>query len=178
MPARNPVAPDVRLRPWGPDDLPLLERLLGDPAMTVHLGGPEPPLKLRRLHQEYLALRPPMGRIFAILAGEADDGDPGLAVGSAGYWLSDRAGEGAWELGCSVLPEFQGRGYGTQALLLAPEFARRDGPGRTIHAYPAVDNGPSNAMCRRAGFRLDREIEIEIRPGHPMCVNDWVLDAV
>ena len=32
---------DVRLDPWGEGDLPLLRRILGDPAMTEHLGGPE-----------------------------------------------------------------------------------------------------------------------------------------
>jgi hypothetical protein len=35
--------PEFRIEPWGEDDLPLLEKLLGDPAMTEHLGGPESP---------------------------------------------------------------------------------------------------------------------------------------
>ena len=34
---------EVTLRPWAVDDLPLLRRLLGDPAMMEHLGGPETP---------------------------------------------------------------------------------------------------------------------------------------
>ena len=160
---------DVRLRPWGRDDLPLLERLLGDPAMTVHLGGPESPVKLRRLHNDYLAMRPPLGRMFAILA---DGGEP--PAGSVGYWLSDRSGETAWELGCSVLPEFQGRGVGTRALQLAPVSAWRDA-SRPIHAYPSVDNDPSNAMCARAGFRLVGETDVEYRPGRSMRVYDWVM---
>ena len=36
----------VHLEPWGPDDLRLLERLFGDPAMMAHLGGPESPEKI------------------------------------------------------------------------------------------------------------------------------------
>jgi hypothetical protein len=32
----------VDIRPCSDDDLPLLERLRGDPAMNVHLGGLEP----------------------------------------------------------------------------------------------------------------------------------------
>ena len=160
---------DVRLRPWAPDDLPLLERLLGDPAMTVHLGGPEPKVKLRRLHNDYLAMRPPMGRMFAIVV---DGREP--PAGSVGYWLSDRGGETVWELGCSVLPEFQGRGIGTRALRLAPAAAWRDA-ARPIHAYPSVDNDASNAMCARAGFRLAGEVHVEYRPGRPVRVFDWVL---
>jgi len=33
---------EIELRPWSPDDLDLMIALLGDPAMTEHLGGPEP----------------------------------------------------------------------------------------------------------------------------------------
>ena len=29
----------VTLEPWGSGDLPLLERLMGNPRMTEHLGG-------------------------------------------------------------------------------------------------------------------------------------------
>jgi hypothetical protein len=36
-----PSLSTVRLEPWGSGDLSLLEQLMGDPAMTVHLGGPE-----------------------------------------------------------------------------------------------------------------------------------------
>lgn len=32
----------VRIEPWDEDDRWLLDRLLGDPAMMEHLGGPEP----------------------------------------------------------------------------------------------------------------------------------------
>ena len=35
--------PTIELRPWSPDDLDLMTALLGDPAMTEHLGGPESP---------------------------------------------------------------------------------------------------------------------------------------
>ena len=45
---------DLDLRPWLEGDLPLLERLMGDPAMTEHLGGPETPEKIRERHERYL----------------------------------------------------------------------------------------------------------------------------
>jgi hypothetical protein len=47
---------DVLLQPWSEEDLPLLEKLLGDPAMMVHLGGPESPEQILRRHQRYLQL--------------------------------------------------------------------------------------------------------------------------
>jgi RimJ/RimL family protein N-acetyltransferase len=163
-------APDVRLRPWEPGDLALLERLLGDPAMTVHLGGPDEPDELRRLNDEYAAVSPADGQMFVILA----DAEP---AGSVGYWLLDWRGASVWELGCSVLPEFQGRGIGRRGLVLAAEHAQAAAPDRAIHAYPTVDNAPSNAMCRRAGFALLGQADYESPAGHLMRVNEWVLSA-
>ena len=159
---------DVRLRPWKPGDLTLLERLLGDPAMTVHLGGPESPEKLRRRNQAYAVVNPAEGQMFVILAGD----EP---AGSVGYWLLDWEGVTVWETGCSVLPEFQGRGIGSRGLRLAVELAREAAPHRAIHAYPSVDNTSSNAMCRSAGLTLVGEADFEYPVGHPMRVNDWML---
>ena len=45
-----------------------------------------------------------------------------------------------------------------------------------MHAFPSVDNGPSNAICRKAGFALQDEVDVEYPPGHPMRCNDWRLD--
>jgi hypothetical protein len=78
----------VSLEPWCSGDLPLLERLMGDPRMTEHLGGPESP----------------------------------------------------------------------------------------AHAFPNVDNAPSNAICHRLGFQVLEECEVEFPKGHVMACNDWRLD--
>jgi pyruvate/2-oxoglutarate dehydrogenase complex dihydrolipoamide dehydrogenase (E3) component len=43
------VSATVTLEPWGSGDLPLLERLMGDPRMTEHLGGPESPEKSKNI---------------------------------------------------------------------------------------------------------------------------------
>jgi len=41
---------DVVLQPWSDGDLALLEKLMGDPGMTVHLGGPESPEQILERH--------------------------------------------------------------------------------------------------------------------------------
>jgi len=64
----------VRLDPWGEDDLPLLEELMGDPQMTEHLGGPETPEKIAERHARY---QEPPSRMFKIV-----DDATGEAVGS------------------------------------------------------------------------------------------------
>jgi len=163
----------VALRPWSPDDLWLLERLLGDPLMTAHLGGPESPEKIRRRNADYAA--PGVagtGAMFVITAGR--DENP---AGSIGYWPGDWRGETIWEVGWSVLPEFQGRGIAKQATQLVVAKARSEGLPRSIHAFPSVENGPSNAICRNVGFTLIGECDFEYPRGSFMRCNDWMLDA-
>src|SRR5512138_1658991 len=57
---------DVTLQPWADADLPLLEKLLGDPEMMEHLGGPESLEQIRQRHERYLQL-PETDRMFVIL---------------------------------------------------------------------------------------------------------------
>jgi RimJ/RimL family protein N-acetyltransferase len=162
----------VRLEVWGKDDLPLLRQLLGDPAMTEHLGGPESEVQLvnRQARYERLA-ESGDNRMFKILL--AATGEP---VGSVGYWDSEWRGEEVYEMGWSILPAFQRRGLARAATALAIERARAVGKHRYIHAFPATDNPSSNALCRTLGFTLLGDFEGEYPPGHPMHCNDWQLD--
>jgi RimJ/RimL family protein N-acetyltransferase len=158
----------VWLEPWGPGDLPLLERLLGDPKMTEHLGGPE--------SREQLAVRQaryerPGSRMFKIVESAS-----GRGVGWIGYWERTWRGERVYETGWSVLREFQGRGLARAATLQAIAQAKAERKLRFLHAFPAVDNGPSNAICRRAGFTLLGECEFEYPAGRLMRSNDWRLE--
>jgi RimJ/RimL family protein N-acetyltransferase len=161
----------INLRLWEAGDLPLLERLMGDPAMMEHLGGPESPEKIRERHVRYcqssLSGRNPM---FAIVLG------PGTAVGSIGYWEKDWQGDQVWETGWSILPEFQGHGIATVAAVLVIQRARSENGFRFLHAFPSVDNPASNAICRKVGFVLRGPVDFEYPPGTPMRCNDWRYD--
>jgi RimJ/RimL family protein N-acetyltransferase len=166
------VPPDVRLRPWADADLPLLARTVGDAELTRYLGGPEPGDKIRDRHARYLSLgNADGGRMLVIVTGAGD-----TPAGTHGYWKRDEGGGAVWETGWFVLPEFQGQGIATRATELMAELAWADAPARPIHAYPAVDNPASNAVCRKAGFRLIGAIDFEYPPGHRLRCNDWVLE--
>jgi RimJ/RimL family protein N-acetyltransferase len=39
-----------------------------------------------------------------------------------------------------------------------------------------VDNAASNALCRKLGFVLVGETDVEYPPGHMMRCNDWRID--
>ncbi len=163
---------DVDIRPWSDDDLPLLEGLRGDPAMNVHLGGPEPLEKIRARHERYRQSGH-SGKIhmFVIVVGRGR-----VAAGSVGYWEKEWRGQHVWETGWSVLPEFQGQGVATRAAAAVVERARAEGKYRFIHAFPSVDNSASNAVCRKVGFTLEEEADFEFPPGNFMRCNDWRLD--
>ena len=159
--------PAVRLEPWCAGDLQLLERLLGDPAMTEHLGGPET--------REQIAVRQaryerPESRMFRIVDEATGDG-----VGWVGYWERTWRRERVYEIGWSVLREFQGRGIARAATLQAIALAKAERKRGFLHAFPAVDNAPSNAICRGLGFTLLGECEFEYPPGRLMRSNDWRL---
>ena len=161
---------DVMIEPWGKDDLPLLERLMGDPRITEHLGGPETPEKIRERQGRYE--RAEAGdRMFKIV-----DVASGGAVGSVGYWDKEWHDKNVYEVGWMVLPEFQGRGIAVAATAQAIELAHQDGKHAWMHAFPNVENAPSNAICRKLGFTLLGEQEFEYPKGHLMLCNDWQLD--
>ncbi len=162
------AAHEIELRPWSPDDLDLMIALLGDPAMTEHLGGPETPEQLRRRLDRYLAMTPAEGRMFVISVGP--DRQP---VGSVGYWPHE---SGSLETGWSVLPAFQGRGLATRATAQCLDIAAAIGGYETIHAYPSVENVASNALCRTLGFEPLGEERFEYPKGTWMTCNDWSLD--
>ncbi|HKO29017.1 MAG TPA: GNAT family N-acetyltransferase [Solirubrobacteraceae bacterium] len=160
----------VILEPWGIGDLPLLERLMGDPRMTEHLGGPETPDQLRERQGRYERLEHG-DRMFKIV--EMDDG---AGVGSVGYWTKQWRDQQVYEIGWMVVPEFQGRGIAVAATAQAIELARGDGRHRFMHAFPNVENAASNAICRKLGFELLGECDFEYPPGHRMRCNDWRFD--
>ena len=158
----------VRIEPWGPHDLELVRALNGDPAMMVHLGGPETDEKMADRQRRYAE---PGSGMFKIV-----DTATGESVGSVGYWEKDWQGEQVYETGWSVLPAFQGRGIAVSATALVIEMAKSEGVHRSMHAFPSVENGPSNAICRKLGFTLLGDYEFEYPAGSFMRCNDWRLD--
>lgn len=161
---------DLQLREWAEEDLELLGATMGSAAATRYLGGPEPAEKLAKRHERYLGLAATgRGRMFVAVLG-------GQAVASVGYWDDEVEGAPIHEIGWAVRPEHWGHGFATRATVLALERAREEGRRRWVRAIPAVANAASNAVCRKAGFTLLGEVEVEYPAGTLMRANDWRLD--
>ncbi len=158
----------LRLADWTEDDFAVLEACNTE-EMTAFLGGPESPEKLLDRHQRYLASEGP-GRMFAIVLAD------GQKAGSIGYWEHTADGETVWETGWAIMPAHQGKGIATAAIAEVAKAAAAAGLHKTLHAYPGVDNGASNALCRKAGFTLLGPLQFEYPKGHWMTCNDWILE--
>ena len=163
---------DVLIQPWSDDDLDLLKRLLGDPGMMEHLGGPETQEQILRRHQRYTHLpEDGMDHMFKVVWAPTGEG-----VGNVGYWRKTWREQAVYEIGWLILPEFQGRGIATKAAATVIAQARQKPKYRFMHAFPSVENSASNAICRKLGFTLLEECQVEYPPGRSMTVNDWRMD--
>jgi RimJ/RimL family protein N-acetyltransferase len=168
------VAAEVRIEVWGPGDLHVLERTLGDAEMTTFIGGPEPAGKLAERQERFERLEESgAGHMFKIV-----DAATGEAMGSVGYWDRAEPEGDVYEAGWFVMTEFQGRGVASAATELAIAHARAEGKHRYLHAYPSVENLASNALCSKLGFALVKEFSYEYPPGSGTMLrcNDWRLD--
>jgi RimJ/RimL family protein N-acetyltransferase len=164
----------VRIDPWGEGDLLLLQKCLGDPAMMEHLGNPMSAEQIAAQQRRYERLPDTgAGRMFKIV-----DAATGEGIGSHGYWERESSEGVVYETGWLVLPAFQGRGVATSATAHVIDRVRAEGKHRFLYAYPAVDNAPSNAICRKLGFTLMRVSEYEYPKdsGNILRCNDWRLD--
>jgi RimJ/RimL family protein N-acetyltransferase len=139
--------------------------------MMVHLGGPRTKEQIAEVHQRRLEL---MARgeahMFKILPDDSDE-----PMGSIGFWETEHHGANVYEMGWFVRREFQGQGVATAAGKLALDKARSTHKPGVMHAFPAVSNEASNAICRKLGFELMGSMDFEFA-GRPLRCNDWRLD--
>lgn len=169
------IGPMIRLEPYGPADLPTLERQ-NTPEMTRFLGGPESREKLLDRHERYQRYwRTGEARMFRIVPDEAASPQP-QAVGLIGFWSTTYSGEAVHETGWSVETAHQGRGFARAALRRLLDDARANGTHRWMLAFPRTDNVGSNALCRACGFTLLGEEAFEYPKGNPITSNAWRYD--
>jgi RimJ/RimL family protein N-acetyltransferase len=160
----------VRLVDYTEADLGLSVALETDPQVMTELGGPRAIEAIEKAHASRVTPQANGGIWVKIVPGDDD-----VAAGAIGVWRSSWEGDEIWEAGWMLLPSFQGRGLASQALGLLLARVREDPAFDLVHAFPGVSNGPSNGLCRKAGFELLGESEVEFS-GRPLRVNHWVLN--
>jgi RimJ/RimL family protein N-acetyltransferase len=139
----------ITLRPVEEADLPLLGRLLTDPAVAGEFEWFGYQVRRRkdlegRWHEDGL-----MGE-ESFLAVAADDG---TCIG----WVNwRRAGRfGAYEIGIALFPEHRGQGHGTDAQRQLVEHLFTTTPTHRLEAATEADNIPEQRALERVGFRRE-----------------------
>jgi RimJ/RimL family protein N-acetyltransferase len=162
----------MKLRNLSNDDLWLYEAIHCDPAMMEHMGGPLPRDGLaEKLVRDVAAVEADTSWILVIVP----DDDPSTAAGTVAVWEHVMETETVNEIGWMVLPPFQGRGLGSEAVRAVLDRARAEGRWGVLHAFPPVTNARSNAMCRKMGFTWIEERDFQFRDRTLRC-SDWRLD--
>ncbi len=163
----------MRLRDVEPGDVGAYVRMRCDPVMMAELGGPVP--------REGIAAK--VARDVQQAASDAawikmiipDESAPEMVAGTVALWSHEDRGSPISEIGWMVLPEFQGRGIATAAVLILLALAREQDRWGLVHAFPVITNAPSNAVCRSAGFRFVEERETSFA-GRMFHTNHWVIN--
>jgi Acetyltransferase (GNAT) domain len=157
----------IRLEPWGKADLALLRRLLADPVMMEHLGGPESQEKIAERQTRY---EQPDSKQFKIV-----DEATGEGIGWVGYWERDWEGEQVYEIGAAGL---------SRAWSCGISVARGNCHG-FLGAEPPVPSclpvGRQRGIQRhlsQAWLHSARTVRDEYPKGRIMRCNDWRLDLL
>ena len=153
------------------DVLELYEALRCDPEMMTALGGPQAraymPDKLRRDVESVENGECWISKVIV-------DGDPDQVAGSVCIWTNTWRDEPISEAGWMTLTSFQGRGIATEAVAALLDRARTECRWGVVHAFPATNNGPSNAICRKLGFSWMEECDLDWGE-HKLTCNHWRL---
>ncbi len=161
-------------------DVPTYVRMRCDPVMMAELGGPLP---REGIEAKVAADVAQCARDACWVSMIVPDEDrPEAVAGTVTLWRHEpedgEAGDGpdglVSEIGWMVLPEFQGRGIGSGAVALVLERARADGRWGLVHAYPGLGNAGSNGICRKLGFTLLGEQDVEFA-GRVLRTCHWTV---
>ncbi|MGA3526646.1 GNAT family N-acetyltransferase [Melissospora conviva] len=160
---------DVELR-----DVDAYVRIRCDPVMMAELGGPLPQAGIReRVRHDVAAALADTAWIRMIVP---DPAAPAVVAGSVVLWTQESDDAPFSEIGWMVLPEFQRRGLGKQAVRQLLQEAHEEERWGEVHAFPSTTNVASNAICRTLGFRLLGEQDKPFA-GRLLRANHWVVDT-
>lgn len=138
---------DVELRPVAESDLPVVHKLMSDPAATGDLEwyGWQDPHANRRRWEENGLLSDNGGTLMVVQGGQV------LGLVS---WYKRVMGRTSfcWNIGIALLPEARGRGHGTAAQRLLARYLFAHTQVNRVEAGTEITNIAEQRALERAGF--------------------------
>lgn len=137
----------VALRPAREEDLPVIEKLVLDPAVTGEFAwfGWFDPLRWRRYWDEHRLLGADGGVLMVVR------GDAVLGFVNWGRKPTTPAAY-CWEMGIAMLPAARGRGYGTEAQRLLVRYLFAHTTVHRVQAATEAGNLAEQRALEKAGF--------------------------
>jgi RimJ/RimL family protein N-acetyltransferase len=149
----------LRFRRWRTSDFPTYEQWCSRIEIMRYLGGKTFDRVQAWRHMAYL-----VGHWEMLGYGyyAVEEKATGAMVGRVGF--TNHPGWPAFELGWTIIPEYQGRGYAIEAarMLLAYAFDALDQPRVTSLIHP--DNAPSIKVAKKLGQEVQGETTVLTMP--------------
>lgn len=87
--------------------------------------------------------------------------ETGALVGQCGLLIQTVEGKDRLEVGYSLLPQYRGFGYGTEAAVKCKEFAFKNSLAEALMSMVHVDNKASEKVALKNGMQLESVIEYD-----------------
>ena len=149
----------LRFRTWRPSDFDVYEGWCKRIEIMRYLGGKTFDKIQAWRHMAYLTGHWTMfGYGYYVCEEKAS----GTMIGRVGY--TNHPGWPGFELGWTIIPEYQGRGYATEAarMLLGYAFDELKQPRVISLIHP--DNAPSRRVAEKLGQKIEGETEVLTMP--------------
>lgn len=153
----QPIRTDrLVLRRSRPEDHEAIAAYRSDPDVYRYQGWERIDREGIRAQIEEMAGRAP-GQPGGWVQLSVEERESGLLVGDVG--LSAAGEAGVIEVGYTIAPAFQGRGYGTEAVRALIDYAFGTLGADVVRAYASAENLPSIRLAERVGMHLAERFE-------------------
>lgn len=144
----------LSFRQWVNADYPLIESFFKAEENARYIGGVQKSEATWRLMASYIGHYELYG--YSYLA--VEEKDKGQLIGAVGLWNSDPWPEP--ELGYWLLPQWQRKGFGTEAAEAVKTYGKEQAKLLSLVSYINAKNKPSKKLAVRLGARLDSTIDL------------------
>ena len=145
----------IRFRMLREDDFDVYERMCSNIEIMRYLGGKTFDRVEAWRHLAYMIGHWEL-RGFGYFA--AEEKSTGRFIGRLGF--TDAAGWPGFELGWTLWPEFQGKGYATEGARMLMDYAFRELDRPHVISLIHPENVPSQRVAERLGMKVEGETTI------------------
>lgn len=151
--------PRLRFRTWRSADFDVYEGWCSRMEIMRYLGGKTFDKIQAWRHMAYLVGH---WALFGYGYYACEEKESGRLIGRVGY--TNHPGWPGFELGWTIIPEYQGRGYATEAAGMLLQYAFTELDQKRVISLIHPDNAPSRRVAEKLGQKIEGETEVLTMP--------------